>query len=135
MATLMNKSLIKSAVLFCIILLLIIARGLGTLDGDLGAFIEYVCMAIAVSSTILDLVWRLKKRFKSTAMFFLAIIVFLFIIIGFLIYIKVLELTDTASDVITLLALQASLPSELYQAIADTLKITNENQRRYSNDK
>ena len=61
--------------------------------------------------------------------------VFLFIIIGFLIYIKVLELTDTASDVITLLALQASLPSELYQAIADTLKITNENQRRYSNDK
>ncbi len=135
MATLMNKSLIKSAVLFCIILLLIIARGLGTLDGDLVAFIDYVCMAIAVSSTILDLVWRLKKRFKSTAMFFLAIIVFLFIIIGFLIYIKVLELTDTASDVITLLALQASLPSELYQAIADTLKITNENQRRYSNDK
>lgn len=131
----MNKSLIKSAVLFCIILLLIIARGLGTLDGDLVAFIDYVCMAIAVSSTILDLVWRLKKRFKSTAMFFLAIIVFLFIIIGFLIYIKVLELTDTASDVITLLALQASLPSELYQAIADTLKITNENQRRYSNDK
>lgn len=135
MATLMNKSLIKSAVLFCIILLLIIARGLGTLDGDLVAFIDYVCMAIAVSSTILDLVWRLKKRFKYTAMFFLAIIVFLFIIIGFLIYIKVLELTDTASDVITLLALQASLPSELYQAIADTLKITNENQRRYSNDK
>ena len=135
MATLMNKSLIKSAVLFCIILLLIIARGLGTLDGDLVAFIDYVCMAIAVSSTILDLVWRLKKRFKSTAMFFLAIIVFLFIIIGFLIYIKVLELTDTASDVITLLALQASLPSELYQAIADTLKITNENQRRYRNDK
>ena len=118
----MYKNQVYNLIIAVVLFVLIILRLWGNVEEYIVASFNFIGMSIALVSVLFKLEDNARDRHKPIWFMIALIFVLVLIVLTVCIFVKVIVLTPTQNDVITLAALLFSIPADLYIAILSPKK-------------